>query len=196
MNKTFTILVDMDDTIEYLLREWLNWLNTRYARDVHEEDINDWNIMLAYPGLTDTQVYAPLFFEELWKRVKPMPDAVEYLKLLHDEGHEIYIVTSSNFHTIEMKLTEVLFKNFPFIDEDHVIVARKKQMIRGDIMIDDGPHNLIGGEYIKILMTAAHNRGFDAKANGMIRVHNWSEIYTIISGMGRNIEMEEAGIIP
>ena len=188
MSKKFTILVDMDDTIEYLLREWLNWLNTRYARDVHEDDIHDWDIMLAYPGLSAKQVYEPLLFHELWKRVKPMPDAVEYLKKLYDDGHEIYIVTSSNFRTIETKLTEVLFKNFPFIDYDHVIVARNKQMIRGDIMIDDGPHNLIGGDYIKILMTAAHNRDFDAETNDMVRVYNWSEIYQIIKRLSDESE--------
>ena len=184
----YTILVDMDDTIEYLLREWLVWLNNRYARDVHEEDVHDWDIKLAYPGLSDSQVYEPLFYHELWRRVKPMPDAAEYLERLHNDGHEIYIVTSSNFHTIETKINEVLFVNFPFIDYEHVIIARKKQMIRGDIMIDDGPHNLIGGEYIKILMTAAHNRDFDAESNDMIRVHNWAEIYGIITQLSKESE--------
>lgn len=188
MSKKFTILVDMDDTIEYLLREWLAWLNNLYVRDVHEEDIHEWNIMLAYPGLTDSQVYAPLFYEEFWKSIKPMPDAMEYLKRLYDDGHEIYIVTSSNFHTIEVKLNNVLYTHFPFIDYDHVIIARKKQMIRGDIMIDDGVHNLIGGEYVKILMTAAHNRAFNAEAHDMIRVHNWAEIYKIISQMSEESE--------
>jgi hypothetical protein len=43
-------------------------------------------------------------------------------------------------------------------------------MIRGDVLIDDGIHNLEGGDYKKILFTAAHNRNYDAEANGMIRV--------------------------
>ena len=184
-DKKFTILVDMDDTIEYLLREWLNWLNAKHGRNVSESDIKEWNIRAAYPGLTEEECYEPLFHNKLWQSIKPMPDAVKWLKQLYEDGHDIYIVTSSNFHTIEAKLDSILFSNFPFIRYDHVIVCRNKQMIRGDIMIDDGPHNLIGGDYIKILMTAAHNRDFDAEANGMIRVHCWGEIYGIISELSQ-----------
>lgn len=53
-------------------------------------------------------------------------------------------------------------------------------MIRGNVLIDDGPHNLIGGEYRKILYDAPHNQGLDAEGNGMIRVRNWDEIETVI----------------
>ena len=51
------------------------------------------------------------------------------------------------------------------------------------IIIDDGIHNLEGGDYQKILFTAPYNRDYDAEANGMIRVHSWDEIVSIIDGM-------------
>ena len=35
------------------------------------------------------------------------------------------------------KMDDLLFKYFPFLDWDHVIVTSKKQMIRGDVLIDD-----------------------------------------------------------
>ena len=56
-------------------------------------------------------------------------------------------------------------------------------MIRGDVLIDDGIHNLEGGAYKKIMFTAPHNRNYDAEAHGMIRVDNWEEIVRIIDGM-------------
>ena len=56
-------------------------------------------------------------------------------------------------------------------------------MIRGDVLIDDGIHNLEGGEYRKLLFTRHYNREYDAEANGMIRVHNWDEIVEIIDHM-------------
>ncbi|MBO5639771.1 MAG: hypothetical protein J5916_07690 [Oscillospiraceae bacterium] len=61
-----------------------------------------------------------------------------------------------------------------------MIITSRKQLIRGDVLIDDGIHNLEGGAYIKILMTAPHNRNYDAEANGMIRAHHWAEIEEII----------------
>jgi hypothetical protein len=35
---------------------------------------------------------------------------------------------------------------------------------------------MIGGQYAKILVDAPYNRGFDAAAEGMIRVYSWEEI--------------------
>lgn len=176
------ILVDMDDTIENLLEEWVHTLNEQYRRYVLLDDIRCWDVRAAFPGLSDEQVFAPLYTDALWRRVKPKWDAVEYVQKLIDDGHEVYIVTSSNFKTISTKIESILCRYFPYIRMDHVIVCTKKQMIRGDVMIDDGVHNLLGGDYYKVLMTAAHNRDYDAEANGLHRVNSWKEAYALITG--------------
>lgn len=170
----------MDDTIENLLVEWLHVLNERYHRFVTPDDIRAWDIRKAYEGLSQEQVYAPLYTAELWQRVRPKWDAVKYLRQLQKDGFEIYIVTSSNLQTIQDKVESILARYFPFIHMDHIIVCSKKQMIRGDVLVDDGPHNLEGGEYGKILMTAPHNREYPAEENGMTRVSNWMEAYDAI----------------
>ena len=80
-------------------------------------------------------------------------------------------------------MTKVLFKYFPFIGWDHVIVAADKAMIRGDIMIDDAPHNLIDGDYDKILFTAQHNKNFIESDYGMFRADDWQQVYDIIRNL-------------
>ena len=205
--KKLTILVDMDDTIENLLVHWIDWLNEAYGTSVDAEEIRSWNIQEAFPSLTTEQVYEPLLQDEFWLRVTPKPDAQDYLQTLADDGHEIYITTSSNYKTIPVKMEQVLFKYFPWLNWDHVIIASRKQMIRGDVMVDDGPHNLEDGRYYKILMDAPHNRDyvplgnalfpshieeakngarfwplFDAtEVNNMIRARNWQEVYAVIT---------------
>lgn len=181
MSRKYTILVDMDDTIENLLVEWIKWLNEKYGTNVKERDVRAWDLTLAFPGLTEEQVYEPLYHPELWERVRPKPHAASTLMRLMQDGHDVYITTSSNYCTLRTKMDAVLFRYFPFIQWDHVIVASKKQMIRGDIMIDDGPHNLIGGDYIKVLFTAAHNRSFNEKPHDMIRVGSWEQAYRLIA---------------
>ncbi|MBR0086884.1 MAG: hypothetical protein IJL98_03995, partial [Lachnospiraceae bacterium] len=57
-----------------------------------------------------------------------------------------------------------------------VIITFRKQLLQGDILIDDGIHNLEGGSYKKILVTAPYNEDYDAEGHGMIRVHSWKEI--------------------
>ena len=174
--KLLDILVDMDDTIEHLLKAWVEYLNARHSTSVKVDDIYDWDLTIAFPTLTKGQVFAPLVEDEFWKTVEPMEGAAEVLEWAMNEGHNVYIVTASTYHTIKSKMENVLFKYFPFISWPQVIIAYNKQMIRGDMLIDDAPHNLENGRYVKVLMTAPHNRNYDAARNHMIRVNNWSEV--------------------
>ncbi|MBO7361077.1 MAG: hypothetical protein J6V48_08105 [Clostridia bacterium] len=174
------ILVDMDDTIERLLDAWLKVANERYGTDVAYDDVRSWNVTEAFPGLTPEQIYGLPKEPGFWKNVKPMPGAPEALKRFIDAGHEVYVVTATQFCVVPEKMTEVLFRYFPFLTQKQVIITYNKQMIKGDVLIDDGPHNLEGGDYIKILMTAPHNRSYDAEAHGMIRVGSWPEIESVI----------------
>ncbi len=174
------ILVDMDDTIEQLLKAWLDAVNKKYGRSVAYDDIREWDISLPYPGLTKEQVYGTALEPGFWKNVEPMPGAPEALKKLMDDGHEVLIVTATPYMSVPEKMEDLLFKWFPFLSWDQVIITFRKQLIKGDVLIDDGVHNLEGGDYKKILMTAPHNRNYDAEAHGMIRVHNWDEILQVI----------------
>lgn len=104
-----------------------------------------------------------------------------FLEKLIADGHKVYIVTSSIYQTIQSKLEYVLFRYFPFINEKDVIITHHKQLIAGDVLVDDGVHNLEGGSYMKILMDAPHNRAYNAEENGMYRAMGWHEIYELIS---------------
>ena len=180
-----TILVDMDDTIEQLLKAWVSRANEKFGRKVTLDDITDWNVAKPYTGLTRKQIYDVTFERGFWETVEPMPGAAEALKHFMDEGHEVYIVTATEPEHVEEKMNGLLFRYFPFLSWDQVIITSRKQMIRGDVLIDDGIHNLEGGSYMKIMFTAPHNRDYDAEGNGMIRVHTWPEVVRIIDNESR-----------
>ena len=180
------ILVDMDDTIEHLLVPWLDWLNRQYGKNVRESDVISWSMQVAYPDLTIEQIFAPLDDPEFWDTVTPVEGAPEALKRFMERGHEVYIVTSTPPVSVAPKMERVLFRYFPFIDWYQVIITGKKQMIKADVMIDDGVHNLAGGDYKKILVDAPYNRAYDEKKEGMIRVYNWKEIEAVIEEMEKS----------
>lgn len=177
------ILIDMDDTIEHLLIAWVDYINKRYGTSVKHEDVTQWDLRVAFPTLTNEQLHSLLEEDEFWKTVRPMEGAAETIQWMIDQGHEVYIVTASACRTIQPKMEYVLFKYFPFLTWDNVIITTHKQMIQGDILIDDAPHNLLGGKYVKILMDAPHNRAFNAEANGMCRIKNWDDAKSVIEGM-------------
>ena len=175
-----TILVDMDDVIEKLVDGWVDYNNEKFGTDVKPEDVRDWNMSLAFPTLTREQVYAAEMDEALWDRVKPMPGADEALRALIADGHDVYIVTATRYETLKAKMEKVLFRYFPYLSWDRVIITSNKHLIRGDVLIDDGPHNLTGGDYKKILFDANHNRSFDESSVGAVRVRSWEEALSVI----------------
>ncbi len=178
-----TILVDMDDTIEQLLKALVARANERYCRNASVDDVTDWSIVCAFPGIAKQQILDFMRDADFWDTVEPVPGAAEALKHFMDEGHDVYIVTATEYEHVAEQMKGVLFRYFPFISWDQVIITSRKQLIRGDVLIDDGVHNLEGGKYRKILVTAPYNRDYDAEANGMIRVHGWDEIVRIIDNM-------------
>ena len=178
-----TILVDLDDTLEQLLAALVKRANERFHRNAAVDDVTDWSIVCAFPGITKQEILDFMREADFWEDVKPVPGAAEALKHFIDEGHEVYIVTATEFEHVKAKMEGVLFRYFPFLTWDRVIITSRKQMIRGDILIDDGVHNLEGGAYRKILFTAPYNRDYDAEGNGLIRVHNWDEIVSVIDRM-------------
>lgn len=186
--KRLTILVDMDDTIVNILDAWVEWLNRSFGTAVNPDEVTQWDMTKSFPTLTPEQIYSPLLCDDFWYRVMPIEGAQEALKQLIDDGHKIFIVTSSTYQTLRSKMEVALFGYFPFLSWKDVIVARYKQIIKGDVLVDDGAHNLENGEYLKVLMSAPHNKEYDAETNGMIRVKNWEDAYLTITEYANTLE--------
>lgn len=176
----FTVLVDIDDTIEDLCGAWCRWLNERYGTFVKHEDITDWDVSKFFPSLTKEQVYEPLHDDDFWYTIEPLPGAIKYLEMMLNDGFNVYLCTSTDYRNVKPKYEAIIQRYFPFIDWRKIIVAHNKQMIKADFLIDDGTHNLEGGDYHKILMSAPHNKSYNAELNDMIRVNSWEEVYNTV----------------
>jgi 5'(3')-deoxyribonucleotidase len=170
----------MDEVLNTLLESWVEYLNARFGKNAKAEDINAWDLRCIYPDLTDEEVNSPLYDGVFWEMVRVKPHSVEALKEMVDDGHEVFIVTAQLvYQTIPEKM-DWLFEKFPYLLWDNVIITRRKQLVKGDVLIDDAVHNLEGGDYMKILMDCPNNRRYDAEGNGMYRVYDLKEAYRII----------------
>lgn len=176
-----TILVDCDDVINNLCETWCDWLNQKYGTKVSYNEITEWNMANAFPGLTLEQIHSPLSTSEFWDRVEPRQDAQTAIKLLQSHGHEVYICTASYYDTLKAKYENFIRKQFWFIGWDRIIVAQNKSMIIGNVLIDDNPSNLENFKGKRILYTAPHNRSYLAFKNDMLRCDNWQDVMNTIS---------------
>lgn len=178
------ILTDADGVLEDLTQAWVELINEKYGTSVRYENVRDWDMCKSFPELTREQVYGTELDDELYDMMGPMEGAPECIKRLIDNGHEVYVVTNTPYQVINAKVEKVIFRYFPYLTWKNIIVTSNKKLIKGDVLIDDGIHNLIGGEYKKILFTAPYNEDFDAAGNGMTRVSDWKDIEKVFEEMG------------
>ena len=179
------ILVDLDDVLNNLLDCWVEMLNKKYNLNAKAQDLKVWNVQAIYPSLTVEQVYRPIYEKDVWGLMSPRPNSVEYLKKMIDDGHDVLVVTASVYQSLPVKM-DWLFEHFSFLSWDNVVITRRKQLIRADVLIDDGIHNLEGGDYVKILIDNPHNQDYDAAANGMYRVSCLKEAYEVVGDLSNN----------
>lgn len=173
------ILFDSDDVAVDFTGVWLQELNKQYNTNVQAEQIKSWNMAKYFPELTQEQVYGVLDNADIWQALSPMPGSRLYLSLLYEEGYRLYMATATPCTKSDHKCRRIQ-QLFPFLDHEHIIISHNKQMIRGDVLIDDGPHNLVGGEYYKILFERPHNVKFPNEEYDMHRVRGWDEVYQLI----------------
>ena len=179
--RKLTILVDMDNTIENLTEVWVKYLNEKYGTEVDCNKLRVYSMTDSFPTLTSEEVYGVLSEQELWNRVCPIEFASECLKRLIDAGHEVYIVTATDYRIMQMKMDTVLFKYFPFLSWDNVIITSQKYLINGDVIVDDCVQYIEKFDGVKILVDMPYNHCYDDLEHGVFRCHDWKDIESIIN---------------
>lgn len=182
--RKLTVLIDMDDTMENLCEVWVNQLSALFNLNVTIDDIHEWDLTKVFPTLNTQEIFWPLRTKALWSQVKPLPGAVKTIEMLKRDGHRVVVVSAAGAEQTPVKLNNCLFKYFPFSMDD-VIICSQKDLIYGDVLIDDGPHNLQRFRGLRVLFPAAHNRGFNAKTIGATRVKDWDSVYAYITRVAK-----------
>lgn len=184
MNK-LTILCDADDVIENLISCWVDDINRTYGTSVNPEEIKSWDVAKCFPMLTKEQVFSPIYNKTLWEKLEPIEGSVAGLQRLNQTDY-LYIVTATNYQTCDSKIRRIL-EIFPFLCWEQFIIASNKQLVKGHVLIDDGIHNLIDGDYRRLLFDRPHNHDYDAEANGMKRVYTWPQIMGEIENIRKEV---------
>ena len=172
------VLCDADDVIENFLDCWITALNKKYNTAVSPSEVTEWDVSLFFPTLTKDEVFAPMQEKGFWNNLERIPGCFEILKEINDK-HILRIVTATHYSTCSVKIKRIL-ELYPFLRWNQFIITSHKQLVHGDYLIDDGVHNIVGGDYQGILFSRPHNQLFDATAAGVIRVSEWEEIRSII----------------
>ena len=174
INKKINIGIDLDDTIWNLLDLWLEIFRERYDIEIYPEDITSWDIENFVPQESKQNLFDILFEDETWDRITLKDNCYSVLKEWVDNPKvNVYVVTATSPRIINTKVKK-LFELLPFLNEENLIIAKHKQLVNVDILIDDNPNFFTkDANYTPILFTAPHNLNCDKKC---VRCENWGDV--------------------
>lgn len=172
-----TLLIDMDAILANIFKYWLLLINNDYNESLTISKLTDWNVSNCTQNATYDQVMNYLKDPNFFEKLEPIPNAIETLKKLHEEGFDIWIVTAPP-HGCKFAFSSKqawVAKYAPFITEDRIIFTQHKDKVRGDILFDDAPHNLNDFPNTAVALNYPFNKDYKGP-----RVQNWSEFYDFV----------------
>jgi 5'(3')-deoxyribonucleotidase len=164
----------MDDTINYSVDKVVSLFNTEFNTDLNINIFSEWDLA----KFATKDIYKYYGQNNFFLDLVPITEAIEVVKSLILEGQEFVIVTSVKTQEGINDKNTWLDKFLPEITERHF--TTDKSSIQGDLIIDDGVHNLTSTSAInKLLFTRPWNMS-ETRFN---RASTWSEIKSIIKSM-------------
>ena len=157
------IIMDLDEVVVDFIEPLIAEYNRRYSSDITIEDITQW----ALPADMCAIFRERNFFINLI----PYPESIRALELLRARGHEVIIATSPSGdpHIAEQKLTwcQDFLPGFP------VVITERKDILKGDMMVDDCVEHLRNFDGIRVIMDRPWNRNEAVRG---YRAWDWDEI--------------------
>jgi len=173
------ILVDWDDCLNDLVDQLLILYEKRFAEHIDKESITNFDLSESLPPEQSSKLYSLFIDEELWKSVKVQPGAAKAVQEMIADGHEVFIVTATDYRNVVWKM-EWLQKNLPFFPIQNVIITSQKHLLAADYLIDDNLDNLRRGIYGRIVIDKPWNRDVREDIYDIKRATNLKEAYQII----------------
>lgn len=168
------IFIDQDDVCNNYVENFVDRYNKKFSKNKTEEDVISWDI-LSHLG----QEAECLFYEyEIFKDLNVREHCYEVFKVLFESDlFEMYILSAAHPYSVRYKFDWIKEK-LDFFDTTHFVTGCNKNLYKGDILLDDGIHNIeefTNGE--GIIFDRPHNRSYKGNAK---RVYDWYEFANYI----------------
>ena len=186
------IAIDFDDSLFPSMERVVELYNKRHNTSLDVSQITMYNLYDSFPADVADELIELFVDKEVYSSLQPYKGAIRAVKALVEQGHEIYIATSTAVRNMEWK-EELLQKHFPFIPKNNLIRIHDKSLLNVDVMIDDKMDNLVRTFADRVCFDQTWNQSTSKDfAYGIYRIHHWGEINNIINEIERkNKEWEK-----
>lgn len=171
-NYRFTIGLDVDDVLLPCSIQAVEWVNRDKRLDppLSLDEIESWSLKTRAKI-----IYEYFDRRDFFEAQEPLPGAQEFVKKLMKKG-EVFCVTAIKPEFMDIRVKQVL-KFFPWIKEENIIPAYRKDVIKLDFLLDDGAHNILNSS---AKFPVIFRRPWNRNITGALSVNNYDEFLNVI----------------
>lgn len=136
-----TILCDIDSTIANIMPVWLQKYNEDYGDALVPEDITHWGIHEIVKPECANKIFDYVLSPDFYQDVEPIDGAIESVNYLKSKYDVVFVTSGLQPAKIEWLVWHGLIDGRSWKFSKSFIVASRKDLIRGDFLIDDASHN-------------------------------------------------------
>lgn len=176
--KMMRILIDIDSVLADIMEVWLPRYNHDYNDDLEKEEITDWEMTKFVKPECGKKIYSYLLQDELYDDMPMVDGALEGVRALERWGHEVFYVTAG-FNLGKFRwMKRNGFLGDGYLADRKYIVCYHKNMISGDLIIDDNVDTVKNYPNGGIIFDQPWNRG-----NYMLRAVGWDEVLRLVENL-------------
>ncbi len=167
------LIVDMDGVLSDIYAQYLSY----EFKDLKiKQDLNALNGIPENEAFVNHSAY--INSEGFFLTARPIEGSVAVLEKLN-RNYEVFVVSSATEFLLSLgEKMKWLDQHFPYIHWKQIVLCGSKELISGDIMIDDHLRNLDTFNGKTILFTQPHNANILKTVHS--RVDNWMEIEKLL----------------
>lgn len=171
-----TIAIDMDDVLADLVPKWLSVYNKEWDDNLVKEDLLEWDITKFVKPECGDKIYEIIMRDGFYADLDIISGAQEGVKALQEMDYNICIASASPKSAYTDKHNWIK-KHFPTINTDNIIFTKNKSLVKADLLLDDGIHNLESFTGFKVLFTNPWNKTEER----FVRMSEWGEFVSLTS---------------
>ena len=157
---TYRILLDKDSVVYDLATPWYAMHNAEYPDHIlHVRDVDTWHTdEICKRVECPADIYKYFLYPEVWTLGKVLGNSNHITqRWMQEYAIELGFVTTVANPLAAQHSWKWLQKHFPHVPSICMVTTHIKSWIQGDILIDDGVHNLEHFSGIRILYTQPWN---------------------------------------
>ena len=138
------LLFDVDGTVVNTPEIWLNWISSKTQYNFPIQKMNYYESFDEQIKTISTHLDLYDFWRQsdLYDNLVPYKKAVSAYEDYKSRDNKIVFVSHSNIFPQHIRSKKAFLRKY-FPDHDGFISTDKKEMVRGDVLVDDCPHHLL-----------------------------------------------------